>query len=161
MYCKAFDDEVIYSFQILYQFMQDNYQEVNIFVDKWIIDTLKVCQTKKDPRNKPIINEGKLPLLFENKDEEDRMKIDFIITLGGDGTILWAAKQFHQKYVPPLISFAHGSLGYLCNYAFDEHSEVLNSILCYKCKVNLDERLRLKVSCPKKPERDIFRGNDL
>jgi len=33
--------------------------------------------------------------MFENKDEKDREYIDFIITLGGDGTILWASKQFH------------------------------------------------------------------
>lgn len=87
--------------------------------------------------------------------------IDFIITLGGDGTILWASKQFYQNYIPPLISFAHGSLGYLCNYTFDEHKEVLDSIFCEKCKINSDERLRLKVSCPAKPERDIYKGNDL
>lgn len=40
----------------------------------------------------PVVKEGKLPILFENKDEEARKKIDFIVTLGGDGTILWAAK---------------------------------------------------------------------
>ena len=49
-------------------------------------------QRAEDPRNVSVINQGKLPILFENKDEESHKKIDFIITLGGDGTILWAAK---------------------------------------------------------------------
>jgi hypothetical protein len=32
------------------------------------------------------------PKVFINKDEEARLKIEFLITLGGDGTILWASK---------------------------------------------------------------------
>jgi len=44
-------------------------------------------------------------------------KIDFIICLGGDGTILWVSNLF-PKAVPPVISFAMGSLGFLT--AFDE-----------------------------------------
>ena len=46
-------------------------------------------------------------------------KIDFIICLGGDGTILWVSNLF-PKAVPPVISFAMGSLGFLT--AFEEDS---------------------------------------
>ena len=66
-----------------------------------------------------------LPLIFENKGEDSRKLIDYIITLGGDGTILWASKQFCGDYIPPLISFAHGSLGYLCTFMNDDFEEVM------------------------------------
>jgi len=64
---------------------------------------------------------GKELLHFKNQDEGERKKIDYIITLGGDGTILWASKQFANNYIPPMICFAHGSLGFLCNFSFDEY----------------------------------------
>ena len=75
-----------------FRYLSDNHKEVTIFLDNWIIDALKKLIEKDDPRNMPVVKEGKLPILFENKDEEARKKIDFIVTLGGDGTILWAAK---------------------------------------------------------------------
>lgn len=33
-------------------------------------------------------------------------KISYLVTLGGDGTILYAAKQFPGEYIPLIISFA-------------------------------------------------------
>lgn len=50
--------------------------------------------------------------------EEFRKNINFIVTLGGDGTILWASKQFNGDFVPPMITFDQGSLGFLCNFVF-------------------------------------------
>ena len=50
--------------------------------------------------------------------DEFRASINYIITLGGDGTILWAAKQFNRNYVPHMITFAQGSLGFMCNFEF-------------------------------------------
>lgn len=45
--------------------------------------------------------------------------IDFVVCLGGDGTILWVNNLF-PKAVPPVVSFAMGSLGFLT--AFEEES---------------------------------------
>jgi NAD kinase len=46
-------------------------------------------------------------LIFDPKgDIEERKHIQYLITLGGDGTILYAAKQFHQDYIPPIIAFS-------------------------------------------------------
>jgi NAD+ kinase len=45
--------------------------------------------------------------------------IDFIVCLGGDGTILWVSHLFPTA-VPPVVSFAMGSLGFLT--AFEEES---------------------------------------
>lgn len=47
---------------------------------------------------------------------EDEKKIDLAITVGGDGTFLFAANKFYNRPVPPLISVQKGSLGFLCEY---------------------------------------------
>lgn len=60
--------------------------------------------------------------------DENKNVIDYIITLGGDGTILWAAKQFNTGPMPPLITFAQGSLGFMCNFTFEDHETILRPI---------------------------------
>lgn len=69
--------------------------------------------------------------MFDPKDDQAKKKINYIVSLGGDGTILYAAKQFVGAYIPPIISFAlvrfkifqvlKGSLGYMCYFDFEEH----------------------------------------
>ena len=46
-------------------------------------------------------------------------KIDLVITLGGDGTILHASSLFKSGAVPPVLSFSMGTLGFLL--PFREH----------------------------------------
>lgn len=102
----------------------------------------------------------KLPHIFENN-EESLKKIEYIITLGGDGTILWATKMFHGDYIPPLLSFAHGSLGYLCNFLVEEFEAVFSKLMdCGSHGTHLDNRLRLKAEVVGKPMRQIISGND-
>jgi len=40
-------------------------------------------------------------------------RIDLVITLGGDGTILHASSLFKVGAVPPVLSFSMGTLGFL------------------------------------------------
>ncbi|KAJ3150681.1 hypothetical protein HDU89_003090 [Geranomyces variabilis] len=54
--------------------------------------------------------------------------ISLIVTMGGDGTVLFAAGLF-QRSVPPVVSFHLGSLGFLTNFQFDEYPEALQQIL--------------------------------
>jgi NAD kinase len=43
----------------------------------------------------------------------DSEKIDLVVTLGGDGTILHASSLFSVGAVPPVLSFSMGTLGFL------------------------------------------------
>ena len=62
--------------------------------------------------------------------------------------------------MPPLICFAHGSLGYLCNFLFDEFESVLKNLISSDAAIlHLDNRLRLKVGVMGNPVRDVFTGN--
>ena len=98
---------------------------------------------------------------------ELRPLIDYIITLGGDGTLLWAAKQFNTCEMPPLITFAQGSLGFMCNFTFEDHEAVLKPILqsmrgdSGPSEIGSESRLRLKVNVGSDttPDRQVFRGD--
>ena len=53
---------------------------------------------------------------------------DLVVTLGGDGTVLFTSWLF-QRVVPPVLAFSLGSLGFLTNFDFDEYKERLNTVM--------------------------------
>lgn len=55
-------------------------------------------------------------------------KIDFIICLGGDGTLLYASLLF-QRSVPPVMAFHLGSLGFLTPFQFDDFQPQITKVL--------------------------------
>jgi NAD+ kinase len=66
---------------------------------------------------------------------------DFIITLGGDGTVLYASWLF-QRIVPPVLSFALGSLGFLTKFDFEKYEETLTK--AFRDGVTISLRLRFE-----------------
>ncbi|KNC53607.1 NAD kinase 1, partial [Thecamonas trahens ATCC 50062] len=54
--------------------------------------------------------------------------VDFVVCLGGDGTLLHSTTFFY-KSVPPILSFALGSLGFLTPFSFQRAEKVLNKVL--------------------------------
>ncbi|KAK4982030.1 NAD(+) kinase [Elasticomyces elasticus] len=55
-------------------------------------------------------------------------KFDLVITLGGDGTVLYTSWLF-QRVVPPILSFSLGSLGFLTNFQFEQYKTHLDRIM--------------------------------
>lgn len=66
---------------------------------------------------------------------------DFVITLGGDGTVLYASWLF-QRIVPPVLSFALGSLGFLTKFDFEDYQNTLSG--AFKEGVTVSLRLRFE-----------------
>lgn len=66
---------------------------------------------------------------------------DFAITLGGDGTVLYASWLF-QRIVPPVLSFALGSLGFLTKFDFEDFRTTLTGAFNEGVTVSL--RLRFE-----------------
>ncbi|KAF4119617.1 NAD+ kinase, partial [Geosmithia morbida] len=66
---------------------------------------------------------------------------DFVITLGGDGTVLYASWLF-QRIVPPVLSFSLGSLGFLTKFDFDSFAPTLTSV--FRSGVTVSLRLRFE-----------------
>ncbi|KAJ4302606.1 NADH kinase pos5 [Kalmusia sp. IMI 367209] len=56
-------------------------------------------------------------------------KTDLVCTLGGDGTILRASSLFaHAAAVPPVLSFAMGTLGFLGEWKFREYKRAFREV---------------------------------
>ncbi|KAK5630778.1 hypothetical protein RRF57_006493 [Xylaria bambusicola] len=75
---------------------------------------------------------------------------DFIITLGGDGTVLYASWLF-QRIVPPVLSFALGSLGFLTKFDFNEYQQSLHT--AFTAGVTVSLRLRFEGTVMRSQER--------
>ena len=68
---------------------------------------------------------------------------DVVIALGGDGTVLYASWLF-QRIVPPVLSFALGSLGFLTKFDFGGYKKTLQQ--AFSEGVTLSVRLRLEAT---------------
>ena len=71
--------------------------------------------------------QDKLMTFSEGKDDLTD-KIDFIVCLGGDGTLLYASSLFQQS-VPPVMAFHLGSLGFLTPFEIDNFEQQITHVL--------------------------------
>ncbi|XP_050347969.1 NAD kinase-like isoform X8 [Nymphalis io] len=71
-------------------------------------------------------------------------KIDFIICLGGDGTLLHASSLFQQS-VPPVMAFHLGSLGFLTPFEFNNFQDQVMNVLEGHAALTLRSRLQCVV----------------
>ncbi|KAI9326924.1 ATP-NAD kinase-like domain-containing protein [Zopfochytrium polystomum] len=106
-------------------------------------------------RNHPNFNFPELTARFPHY--QDRMRfwsvdfcansaeaIDFIVTLGGDGTVLFTSWLFQRTHVPPIVPFHLGSLGFLTNFDVSNIRNVLERVLgCSSDGVRVNMRMRL------------------
>uniref|UniRef100_U9UPM7 ATP-NAD kinase n=1 Tax=Rhizophagus irregularis (strain DAOM 181602 / DAOM 197198 / MUCL 43194) TaxID=747089 RepID=U9UPM7_RHIID len=67
---------------------------------------------------------------------------NFVITLGGDGTVLFTSWLF-QEVVPPVLPFHLGSLGFLTNFDFKNYKTHLTNVMEKGIRVNL----RMRFTC--------------
>lgn len=96
---------------------------------------------------KHLINQYKSTIYIENLNEftdkfekienshiiqfnpkEHSLHINLIVTIGGDGTILWAHSLFNGYDNPYIIGFNLGTLGYLSYYSLDKYKEIFENI---------------------------------
>lgn len=67
-------------------------------------------------------------MTFRDGKDDLTDRIDFIVCLGGDGTLLYASLLFQQS-VPPVMAFHLGSLGFLTPFEFDNFQEQVTNVL--------------------------------
>ncbi|KAI8910729.1 ATP-NAD kinase-like domain-containing protein [Powellomyces hirtus] len=73
-------------------------------------------------------------------------QLDFIVTLGGDGTVIYTSWLFQTAQVPPVIAFDLGSLGFLTNFNIADIRSVLKRVIgCRGDGVRVN--LRMRLSC--------------
>lgn len=69
---------------------------------------------------------------------------DFVITLGGDGTVLFSSWLF-QKTVPPVLSFSLGSLGFLTMFDFSTFDTTLSNLFSNGVIISLRMRFQCTI----------------
>ncbi|RDA83790.1 hypothetical protein CP532_5197 [Ophiocordyceps camponoti-leonardi (nom. inval.)] len=55
-------------------------------------------------------------------------RFDLVLTLGGDGTVLFTSWLF-QRVVPPVLSFSLGSLGFMTQFEFERYRDQLDRVM--------------------------------
>jgi NAD kinase len=83
-----------------------------------------------------ILFQDKLMTFSEGKDDLTD-KIDFIVCLGGDGTLLYASSLFQQS-VPPIMAFHLGSLGFLTPFEVDNFEQQITHVLEGEIQTHLE-----------------------
>ncbi|KAK9735970.1 hypothetical protein RND81_04G242000 [Saponaria officinalis] len=71
-------------------------------------------------------------------------KVDLVVTLGGDGTVLWAASLFKGPS-PPMVPFSMGSLGFMTPFYSEHYKESLDSVIQGPISITLRHRLQCHV----------------
>lgn len=104
------------------------------------LSSLSSSSTQQDDFNGH--QEGQLRYWTSDMCSRSPHLFDFVITLGGDGTVLFTSWLF-QRIVPPVLPFALGSLGFLTNFDFADHQAVVDSAIDSGIRVNL----RMRFTC--------------
>ncbi|TVY30491.1 NAD(+) kinase [Lachnellula hyalina] len=114
---------------------------VNVYVDAKLRNSKRFGASKlleKQPRFQHLLKYWSPDLCWSQPE-----KFDLVLTLGGDGTVLFTSWLF-QRIVPPILSFSLGSLGFLTNFEYDRFKEHLNKIMGEEgMRVNL----RMRFTC--------------
>ncbi|KAJ5041884.1 hypothetical protein NUH16_003289 [Penicillium rubens] len=84
---------------------------------------------------------GRLKFWDPKLAQEQPHLFDFVITLGGDGTVLYTSWLF-QRTVPPVLSFALGSLGFMTNFNYADYQGILEN--AFRDGVVVSLRLRFE-----------------
>ncbi|TMW55840.1 hypothetical protein Poli38472_008488 [Pythium oligandrum] len=101
-------------------------QKLNVYLEPTVHEELEIPRT----------------LTWESEEdwEECQTNIDFVISLGGDGTVLWVSSMF-KKSVPPVLAFAMGSLGFLTPFDVENEVDHITSVIKGGFYMSLRSRL--------------------
>lgn len=114
---------------------------VNVYVDAKLRHSQRFDAAgllKKEPRFQKMLKYWTPDLCWSSPE-----KFDLVLTLGGDGTVLFTSWLF-QRVVPPVLSFSLGSLGFLTNFEFDKYKEQLDRVMG---DAGMRVNLRMRFTC--------------
>ncbi|KAL6708533.1 NAD(+) kinase [Coniothyrium glycines] len=114
---------------------------VNVYVDHKLRKSKRFDAASllaKDERFKSMLRWWTPDLCWESPE-----MFDLVLTLGGDGTVLFTSWLF-QRIVPPILSFSLGSLGFLTNFEFAQYQPALDKIMT---ETGMRVNLRMRFTC--------------
>lgn len=103
-----------------------------------------------------------LAVVQATHDELRAMPIDFCVTVGGDGTIIWLSHVF-PRGCPPVLSIHMGSLGFLSTFgrgvAQSKLRSVMEEVMVLTLRMRLEARiLPAKKLCQKQHQQNLVQG---
>ncbi|SCU99130.1 LANO_0F00892g1_1 [Lachancea nothofagi CBS 11611] len=120
--------------------LHDSYPEINVLLQPDVAEEIA-----QDFVKNPQSNPGEPHVLYTGEIEDIVDKVDLLVTLGGDGTILRAVSLFASMQVPPVLAFSLGTLGFLLPFNFKQHKEVFEQVLSSRAKCLHRTRLECHV----------------
>ena len=114
---------------------------VNVYVDAKLRNSKRFNAAgilQQDPRFESMLKYWTPDLCWSQPE-----KFDLVLTLGGDGTVLFTSWLF-QRIVPPVLSFSLGSLGFLTSFEFEKYKHHLNRIMG---EDGMRVNLRMRFTC--------------
>ncbi|KXG45900.1 ATP-NAD kinase, PpnK-type, alpha/beta [Penicillium griseofulvum] len=114
---------------------------INVYVDAKLRNSKRFDAPgllQKDPMFAQMLHFWTPDLCWTSPD-----KFDLVLTLGGDGTVLFTSWLF-QRVVPPVLCFSLGSLGFLTNFEFADYKSQLNAVMG---EVGMRVNLRMRFTC--------------
>lgn len=139
---KARDNSLVYLTREMTEWLLLNFKELVVYVDYHLEKSKRFnphSLIKEIPRAKDDLKYWDKSFIRDNY-----ASIDLVITLGGDGTVLFTSSLF-QRSVPPVMSFSLGSLGFLTTFQFEDFRESLGIVLEKGIRTNLRMRLSCRV----------------
>ncbi|KAH3903431.1 NADH kinase SCDLUD_001069 [Saccharomycodes ludwigii] len=138
---------------IFIKHIHDTYPSINIIVTPDVIEELTpILLSKNDiegikvvPSRTNAVNADTPYVLYTGSTEDIIKKTDLLVTLGGDGTILRAVSIFSNDYVPPVLAFSLGTLGFLLPFQFQDYVSVFDKVIHSRSKVLHRNRLECHV----------------
>ena len=87
-------------------------------------------------------------VVYDNEEELDNFDPDFLISLGGDGTILDATVLIQSKDIP-ILGINMGRLGFLANVAKGNVESSLDALFTGRFQLDFRSLLQVRTSCGK------------
>lgn len=136
--------------------IHDEYPALNVIVAEDVAEELtEAYKTEK-------AEDGKKVSVHTGSVADIVAKTDLIVTLGGDGTTLRAVSAFSNGLVPPVLSFAMGTLGFLLPFDFATFKETFKTVFESRSKALHRTRLECHVvrkeHMEKDPEKEVIDG---
>lgn len=116
------------------KYIHTDYPGLNVMVSADVAEELQSSEEVKDKLT-----------VYTGTANEIVQKTDLIVTLGGDGTTLRAVSAFLNGFVPPVLSFAMGTLGFLLPFDFAGFKETFQSVFQSRSKALHRKRLECHV----------------
>lgn len=139
---KARDNLLIYLTREVAEWLLTREREITVYVDTKLktlsrFDADKL--TREVPRAKQLLRYWTKKFALRNPE-----LFDLVVTLGGDGTVLYVSNLF-QRVVPPVLSFLLGLLGFLTNFKFDQFREKMSLAIDHGVRAYLRMRFTCRV----------------